>query len=49
LRDLGKDVTMHIHPGTQHAFYNDTRPDVYDAEAFKVAWMRTMNAFAANL
>jgi carboxymethylenebutenolidase len=49
LRELGKDVTMHIHPGTQHAFYNDTRPDVYDAEASKVAWMRTMNAFAAHL
>jgi carboxymethylenebutenolidase len=49
LRGLGKDVTMHIHPGTQHAFYNDTRPDVYDAEAAKVAWMRTMSTFAAHL
>jgi carboxymethylenebutenolidase len=49
LRGLGKDVTMHIHPGTQHAFYNDTRPDVYDAEASKVAWMRTMSTFAAHL
>ncbi len=49
LRDLGKDVAMHIHSGAQHAFYNDHRPDVYDAEASKVAWARTMNAFAAHL
>ena len=24
--------TLHIHPGADHAFFNDTRPEVYDAE-----------------
>ena len=26
LKGLGKDVEMHIHPGTDHAFFNDERP-----------------------
>lgn len=49
LCELGKDATMHIHPDTQHAFYNDTRPDVYDAAASETAWTRTLATFAAHL
>ena len=33
LRELGKDATLHVHPGTHHAFFNDARPEVYDAAA----------------
>ena len=34
LRDAGNaDVTIHIYPEADHAFFNDTRPEVYDAEA----------------
>ena len=31
LRGLGKSVEIVIYPGTDHAFFNDTRPEVYDA------------------
>ena len=33
LRGLGKDVELHRPPGADHAFFNDTRPEVYDADA----------------
>ena len=45
LRDLGKDATMHIHAGTHHAFFNDARPEVYDAAAAAAAWDRTIALF----
>lgn len=49
LRDLGKDVTFHIYPGVDHAFFNDTRPEVYDAEASALAWDRTVTLFFNTL
>ena len=33
LRALGKSVEIVIYPGADHAFFNDTRPEVYDADA----------------
>ena len=42
LRALGKDATFHIHPGTHHAFFNDDRPEVYDAAASATAFERTV-------
>ncbi len=49
LRELGKDATLHIHPGTQHAFFNDSRPEVYDAEASATAFARTVELFRTTL
>ena len=49
LRVKGKDATFHVYPGTQHAFFNDTRPEVYDAAVAKTAWDRTLALFRANL
>ncbi|CAN5601322.1 dienelactone hydrolase family protein [soil metagenome] len=45
LRDLGKDVTMHIHSGARHAFFNETRPEVYSAADAAEAWDRTVGLF----
>jgi carboxymethylenebutenolidase len=42
LRDAGVDVTFHHYPGTTHAFFNDDRPEVYDAEAAERSWERTL-------
>lgn len=42
LRSLGKDVEFFTYPGTDHAFFNDTRPEVYNAEAAQQAWDRTL-------
>jgi carboxymethylenebutenolidase len=45
LRDLGKDATIVIHDGCDHAFFNDTRPEVYDAEHAAEAWEQTLALF----
>jgi carboxymethylenebutenolidase len=42
LKDLGKQVDMKIYKNADHAFFNDTRPEVYDAEASADAWQRTI-------
>ncbi|MDQ3804944.1 MAG: dienelactone hydrolase family protein [Acidobacteriota bacterium] len=49
LRERGKAVEMHIYPGTDHAFFNDTRPEVYDPEAAADAWRRTVEFFRRHL
>ena len=40
--------TMHMYPGTQHGFNNDTTPR-YDPEAAKLAWERTTAFFNKHL
>src|ERR1700684_4532351 len=49
LRALGKSVEIIIYPGTDHAFFNDTRPEVYDADAARALWARTLEFFTAHL
>lgn len=49
LRELGKDATLHIHAGADHAFFNDTRPEVYDADASAIAFARTVELFRSTL
>jgi carboxymethylenebutenolidase len=49
LRDLGKDVTVNIHQGCDHAFFNDSRPEVYSAEHALEAWDRTLSLFWETL
>lgn len=43
LADLGKTVTFHVYEGADHAFFNDTRPEVYDPSASDLAWQRTVD------
>lgn len=49
LRGRGKDVEIVIHAGCDHAFFNDTRPEVYDPEASRSAWERTLRFFRSHL
>lgn len=42
LKDLGKQIEVKIYPETDHAFFNDARPAVYNAEASADAWKRTI-------
>jgi carboxymethylenebutenolidase len=39
---------MHVYPGTQHGFHNDTTPR-YDEAAAKLAWSRTLAFFKQHL
>jgi len=45
LGQMGKQVELHVYDGTDHAFFNDTRPEVYDAGASATAWARTIDFF----
>jgi carboxymethylenebutenolidase len=49
LRKRGKNATFHVYAGTDHAFFNDERPEVYNAEASSAAWACTLALFRANL
>ena len=42
LKALGKEIEVVIYPGADHAFFNDSRPEVYDEEAAADAWRRTV-------
>ncbi len=46
---LGKDIDFHIYPGTEHAFFNDTRPEVYNAEASAASWARAVTFLNGKL
>jgi carboxymethylenebutenolidase len=43
------NAQVHIYWGTQHAFFNDTRPDSYDATAAELSWDRTVAFFREHL
>ena len=50
--ELAKSSTqheIHIYPGTQHAFFNDTRPKIYAPQAAQDAWERTLRWFQQYL
>ena len=49
IENAGGKVEVYDYPGTQHAFFNDTRPDVYDADAAALAWDRTVTLFRDRL
>ena len=36
---------VHVYPDVQHAFFNDTRPVIYNAAAAQDAWQKTMTWF----
>jgi len=44
LKAAGIQYTMHMYPGTQHGFNNNTTPR-YDEAAAKLAWQRTLEFF----
>jgi carboxymethylenebutenolidase len=49
LTALGKPHEFHTYPHADHAFFNDTRPEVYDEEAAADAWTRTVAFFRQEL
>lgn len=49
LNALGKRVEILIYPNTNHAFFNDARPEVYDKTAALDAWNRVIRFFKKEL
>ena len=49
LRDAGIQREIQVYPGTEHAFFNDTRPEVHNREAAEDAWKRALALFRENL
>jgi len=49
LQGLGKDATIDIHPGCEHAFFNDARPEVHNAAESARAWDATLGFFRDTL
>jgi carboxymethylenebutenolidase len=49
LKEHGRQAEMHIYPVTDHAFFNDTRSEVYDPSAAADAWRRTIEFLRRHL
>lgn len=48
LKEHGKSVEMHIYPGVDHGFFNDTR-EVYNQAAATDSWRRVLKFYHENL
>jgi carboxymethylenebutenolidase len=49
LQELGKDIEVFRYEGADHAFFNDTRPEVHDDAAAGAAFERTVLFFQDHL
>jgi carboxymethylenebutenolidase len=49
IEGAGGKVTLFDYPGTEHAFFNDHRPEVHDLDASDLSWDRTLEFFGATL
>jgi carboxymethylenebutenolidase len=49
IEEAGGAVDVFDYPGTQHAFFNEDRPEVFDAAASSLAWERTTEFLRGRL
>lgn len=49
LTAAGKTHEIVVYPGAPHAFFNDTRPHIYQRNAAEAAWARTLDWFGKHL
>lgn len=49
LKADGKQYTIYMYDGVNHAFHNDTNAARYNEAAAKLAWQRTLDFFAKHL
>ena len=49
LEKQGVPHAVHLYAGTQHAFFNETRPQIYNAAAAQDAWSKTLAWFRQYL
>ena len=48
LKAAGVNYRIHVYPGTQHGFHNNSTPR-YDEAAAKLSWERTLEHFRTHL
>ncbi|MGH3343468.1 MAG: dienelactone hydrolase family protein [Carbonactinosporaceae bacterium] len=49
IEGAGGDVEVFDYPGTEHAFFNDHRPEVHHQQAAQSSWERTLGLFRRRL
>src|SRR5436853_512536 len=49
LKNYGVKTDFVIYPGVPHAFFNDSRPEVYSKETAQKAWEKTVAALREHL
>ena len=49
LKEAGKTYELHMYPGVNHAFNNDTSAARYDKAAADLAWKRTVEFLKTHL
>jgi carboxymethylenebutenolidase len=49
LQQYGIKHEIRVYPDTQHAFFNDTRAEVFNRDAAEDAWKRAVSLFRENL
>jgi carboxymethylenebutenolidase len=49
MRKAGRRFERHIYPGAPHAFFNDTRPQVYRPASAEDAWTRVLDFLGREL
>lgn len=49
VRAAGKEIEIHIYSGADHAFFNDTRAEVFNEDYANDSWDRMVALFNANL
>jgi carboxymethylenebutenolidase len=49
LAGLGKDVELNVYPDVDHAFFNDSRPEVYDEATAVATWASSLAFLRAKL
>lgn len=49
IQQAGGSIETHIYPNADHAFFNDTRPEVFNSTAAADAWQRTLRFLQQQL
>lgn len=49
IRGAGGEVAIFDYPGSQHAFFNDDRPEVFHSKHAELAWQRSIEFLDARL
>lgn len=49
IEGAGGEIELFDYPGTDHAFFNNERPEVFDAASADLAWERTIKFFRKHL